>query len=97
MKCPLLYPPRITLKDESEESVLVTIVCSVTTAECKFHQILKNYNFPFNTVVGGVTYGGIIGTGCHVKTAIAYSFGVHIFVYRVLGRVAKLILTWSKK
>ncbi|XP_065844316.1 uncharacterized protein [Oscarella lobularis] len=65
MKCPLLYPPRITLKDESEESVLVTIVCSVTTAECKFHQILKNYNFPFNTVVGGVTYGGIIGTGCH--------------------------------
>ena len=94
------FPPRITLKDKSEESVLVTIVCSVTTAECLFYQLLGNFNFPFNTVVlGGVTYGGIIGTGCHVKivSAYLYSFGVHIFVYRVLGRVAKLILTWSKK
>ena len=45
----------------------VTIKCNVTTYECKRHQLENDYCFPFNTVLGGVTYGGIIGTGCHVS------------------------------
>eukprot|EP00118_Oscarella_pearsei_P000465 m.4998 g.4998 ORF g.4998 m.4998 type:complete len:762 (+) comp11845_c0_seq1:153-2438(+) len=43
----------------------VTILCNVTAAESKRHQLKHNYNFLFNTVLGGVTYGGIVGTGCH--------------------------------
>eukprot|EP00118_Oscarella_pearsei_P025197 m.307717 g.307717 ORF g.307717 m.307717 type:complete len:730 (+) comp42705_c0_seq1:193-2382(+) len=43
----------------------VTVLCNVTTSALKHHQLENGYNFMFNTVLGGVTYGGIIGTGCH--------------------------------
>ena len=53
--------------DESESCV--TILCNVLTSEVLCHQLEHKYNFPFNVILGGVTYGGIVSTGCHVSVS----------------------------
>ena len=63
----LLRPDEGEPIEYEESSATVKILCNVTTCRAKRDQLEKNYNFMFNTVLGGVTYGGIIGTGCHVR------------------------------
>ncbi|XP_065834281.1 uncharacterized protein [Oscarella lobularis] len=67
-----LIDPQHLKPEEGEEPIAynegakeVTVLCNVTTFRMKVHQLKNNYNFMFNVVLGGVTYGGIISTGCH--------------------------------
>ncbi|XP_065846489.1 uncharacterized protein [Oscarella lobularis] len=53
------------LIDYDEKEACVTVLCNATTLQVKNDQLEKKYNFLFNAILSGVTYGGLIGTGCH--------------------------------
>ena len=68
------------LIDYDEKEACVTVLCNATTLQVKNDQLEKKYNFLFNAILSGVTYGGLVGTGCHVSNKdnflLCYSTGI---------------------
>ena len=57
----------------SDDKTHVTIMANATTFEVKQEQLQKKFSLMFNVILGAVTYGGTVNTGCHVRKEIEFT------------------------